>query len=253
MFLRRGRRAPRARRVPRARRRLCAALLILSTAPLLSSCTLRVTIGPPSKPSAHRGITAPTSTARSTPLPAATTPLLATATATTLPIIVATAPAAVGTWGTVLAPLSGGAVYRDPAEHFSLRVPSDWRRVATAGAEVSFLAPGGTTRMGVLRKSLARTPSMTLDGYSTLAVRQIQHAFPNALSVGVSPVMIATHRAYRRIYLATVGGLRVYVIHVSFIDRATVHTIVFTTSPRDYGELAPLFDAIAGSYMVGAT
>ncbi len=236
-------------------RRLCAALLILSPALLLTSCTLRITIGAPSKPSARHGITTPTGTELSTPLPTATATLLAAATVTPLPVTVATATTAVavGTWGTALAPLSGGTVYRDPARHFSLRVPSDWRRVATSGVEVSFLAPGGTTRMGVLRKSLAKTPSMTLDGYSAIAVRQIEQAFPGALPVGVSPVIVAGCRAYRRVYLAIVGGLRVYVIHVYFIDRATVHAIIFTTTPRDYGELAPVFDAIAGSYTVGTT
>jgi eukaryotic-like serine/threonine-protein kinase len=186
-------------------------------------------------------IVAQTATAAAQPTVAPTTAPTAAPTKASTAV-----PTALGGWGPVLKPLSGGKAYSDPQKRFSFSVPQDWKQDTSTSSAVAFAPANGAANFNV---ELEDVPAnTTLDAYNTAAEKQLKSQFSDYTLVSLTKVIVDDHAAYKRVSKVTYQGQAIEIEQVYFLNNTTANIMTFAALPENFDGQAATFDGIAGSY-----
>lgn len=153
-------------------------------------------------------------------------------------------------WGPTLTPLTGGKVYTDPQQRFSLSVPRDWAVKTNPDSSASFTAPGNSATADVVVDDLTRAPNTTVEKYAKLVEDQLKKQ-ADYQQLSFDKVLIGNQQALRRIYrVRSSSGTLIQVEQFYLVANGYGHRLTFESLPNAFAAQQPTFDAVAGSYRV---
>ena len=127
-------------------------------------------------------------------------------------------------------------------------MPQGWEQTPYPDHAVLVVRPGGR---GAAFVYLASAAGRTLDQIEPSYERE-RSRLPGYKQIRVDGVMIDGQRAYRNLVSYTSNGEEILNQFVFFLADEVAHTIGASAYPADFGQLAPVFDGIAGAYTVGS-